>query len=298
VFDDGAPVDLPDHRGAHRLQLPQPEPPLLHYIRIDANGVLQQLQGIDIPKMVMMHDFNVTQNYVIFMDLPVCFNLRALETGLPFLFDRDAGARLGVMPRHGTNAAVRWFEIEPCYVFHAVNAHEQGDCLVIHVSRQPQAFGTSNDDYRAVARLWRWTIDLTRGTVTEQQIDDRPDNFGRIDDRLIGLNARYGYLMAMGGEGNSEEPVYGSALWKYDLRDGTCWEQSARRRRARRRAGFRSGGSRFRRGRRLDHQPVARHGIGRVQAVDHRRSGFHGPANGHRPPAATRVVRRARQLGA
>ena len=156
----------------------------------------------------------------------------------------------------------------------------------------------ANDDYRAVARLWRWTIDLNKRTVTEQQIDDRPGDFGRIDDRLIGLNARWGYLMAMGGEGNSEEPVYGSALWKYDLRDGTCWEQSARRRRARRRAGFRCGGSRFRRGRRLDHQPVARHGIGRVQAVDHRRSGFHGPANGHRPPAATRVVRRARQLGA
>ena len=68
------------------------------------------------------------------------------------------------------------------------------------------------------------TIDLTKGTVTEQQIDDRPGDFGRVDDRMIGLDARYGYLMALGGEGNSEEPVYGSALWKYDLHDGTCRE--------------------------------------------------------------------------
>jgi carotenoid cleavage dioxygenase-like enzyme len=30
--------------------------------------------------------------------------------------------------------------------------------------------------------------------------------------------------MAMAGEGNSEEPVYGSALWKYDLRTGACVE--------------------------------------------------------------------------
>jgi carotenoid cleavage dioxygenase-like enzyme len=201
-----------------------PEPPYLHYIRIGADGRLLQLEGIEIPNMVMMHDFNVTRNHVVFMDLPVCFDLGAAETGVPFKFDRDAGARLGVMPRHGTNADVRWFEIDPCYVFHPVNAHEDGDTLVLHVSRQPEAFGTSNDDYAEVGRLWKWTIDLTAGSVTEEQVDDRPGDFGRVDDRLVGLDARYGYLMAMAGEGNSEEPVYGSALWKYDLRTGACEE--------------------------------------------------------------------------
>ena len=199
-------------------------PTFLQYIRIGADGVLKQLEGIEIPRMVMMHDFNVTRNYVIFMDLPVVFNLGQLETGFPFGFQRDAGARLGVMPRNGTNSDVRWFEIDPCFVFHPVNAHEDGDSIVLNVSRQPEAFSTSNDDYAEVGRLWRWTIDLAKGTVSEQAIDDRPGDFGRVDDRLVGLDARYGYLMALGGEGNSEEPVYGSALWKYDLRDGTCWE--------------------------------------------------------------------------
>ena len=203
------------------LNMPEP---FLRYIRVSADGELQQLESIEIPNMVMMHDFQVTQNYVIFMDLPVCFNLDALATGMPFLFNRDAGARLGVMPRHGTNADVRWFEIEPCYVFHGVNSHEQGDSIVMHVSRQTEAFGSSNDDYAEVGRLWRWTIDLVKGIVTEEQIDDRPGDFGRINDRMIGLDARYGYLMALAGEGNSEEPVYGSAIWKYDLRDGTCKE--------------------------------------------------------------------------
>ena len=200
------------------------EQPFLHYIRIGADGELKQLEGIEIPNMVMMHDFQVTRNYVIFMDLPVCFNLGALEGGFPFQFNRDAGARLGVMPRNGTNADVRWFEIEPCYVFHGVNSHESGDTIVMHVSRQPEAFGSSNDDYAEVGRLWSWTIDLAKGTVTEQQLDDRPGDFGRVDDRMIGLDARYGYVMAMGGEGNAEEPVYGSAFWKYDLHNGSCQE--------------------------------------------------------------------------
>ena len=200
--------------------------PHLRYIRIGTDGELQQLEPIEIPNLVMMHDFNVTERHVVFMDLPVCFDLDALATGMPFRWRADAGARLGVMPRHGTNADVRWFEIEPCYVFHPVNAYEEGDVITIHVSRQPEAFGTSNDDYAEVGRLWKWTIDLAAGTVREEQIDDRPGDFGRVDDRLIGKDARYGYLMALAGEGVAEEPVYGSSLWKYDLRSGECWEHS------------------------------------------------------------------------
>lgn len=200
------------------------EPPYLTYIRVSPEGEVTQLEGIDIPNMVMMHDFNVTRNHTVFMDLPLCFDLEALDSGVPFRFNRDAGARLGVMPRAGTNTDVRWFEIDPCYVFHPVNAHEEANKVVLHVSRQPEAFGSSNDDYAEVGRLWRWTIDLDTDRVTEELIDDRPGDFGRVDDRKVGLDAQYGYLMAMAGEGNVEEPVYGSALWKYDLRSGRCWE--------------------------------------------------------------------------
>ena len=200
------------------------EQPFLTYHRINSDGQLIQSEGIEIPNMVMMHDFNVTRNYVIFMDLPLVLNLSLLETGVPFGFDPSAGARLGVMPRNGSNADIRWFEIDPCYVFHPVNAYDGDGKIVIHVSRQPEAFGSSSDDYAEVGRLWRWTIDLPSGTVTEEQIDDRPGDFGRVADKVVGLDAQYGYLMAMAGEGNSEEPVYGSSLWKYDLHTGACWE--------------------------------------------------------------------------
>jgi carotenoid cleavage dioxygenase len=202
------------------------EPPYLNYIRVGADGELKQQEGIDIPNMVMMHDFNVTENNIVFMDLPVVFDMDTAMAGngMPFIFNRDAGARLGVMPRHGTNADVRWFEIDPCYVFHPVNAYEDGNTIVLLVSRQPEAFGTGSDDFANVGRLWKWTIDLAAGTVTEEMVDDRPGDFGRVDERKVGLDAQFGYLMALGGEGDSEAPVYGPALWKYDLRSGQCWE--------------------------------------------------------------------------
>ena len=202
------------------------EPPYLKYIRVGADGKLKQLEGIDIPNMVMMHDFSITRNYAVFMDLPLVLDLELLSTGIPFKFDRDAGARLGVMPRNGSNADVRWFEIDPCYVFHPVNAYEDGRLIKMYVSRQPSAFAGGSDEYGNVGRLWLWTIDLDGGRVTEQEVDGRPGDFGRIDERLLGLKCNYGYLMSLGGEGISEQPVYGSTLYKYHLENGACEEHS------------------------------------------------------------------------
>ena len=198
--------------------------PYLNYIRIGADGELKQLEGIELPQMVMMHDFNITENYVVFMDLPLALDLDLLATGIPFRFKRESGARLGVMPRNGTSSDVRWFEIEPCYVFHQVNAWDKDDVITLYVSRQNSAFGADSGDYSEVGRLHRWTIDLRRGLVGEQPIDDRPADFGRVNDTMVGKESRFGYLMALDGEGNSEEPVYGPLLYQYDLHSGECSE--------------------------------------------------------------------------
>ena len=200
--------------------------PYLNYIRIGADGVLKQLEGIELPQMVMMHDFNITENYVVFMDLPLALDLDLLATGIPFRFKRESGARLGVMPRNGPSSDVRWFEIEPCYVFHQVNAWDKDGVVTLYVSRQNSAFGADSGDYSEVGRLHRWTIDLKRGSVSEQPIDDRPADFGRVNDTMVGRESRFGYLMALDGEGNSEEPLYGPRLYKYDLQTGDCAEHN------------------------------------------------------------------------
>ncbi len=193
--------------------------PYLTYYRIDPKGDLVQAEPIEIPRPVMMHDWNVTRNHVIFMDLPIVFSLE--EGG--FNFKEEAGARLGVMPRNGTNADVRWFEIEPCYVFHPLNSHEEGDKIVLHVCRLPHAMKAGLDDIGSIedttARLWKWTIDLTAGTVKEEQIDDAPADFPRIDDRKVGLKARYGYSLGMVPK--TAAPHYDRWIHKYDLEAGT-----------------------------------------------------------------------------
>ena len=199
------------------------EQPYLAYYRIDPQGQLVQFEPIEIPRPVMMHDWNVTRNHVIFMDLPIVFDMNRIASGKePLGFDADAGARLGVMPRHGTNADVTWYEIDPCYVFHPLNAYEAGDRIILHVCRQPKAMvGGMQDIVEGEddsARLWRWTIDTAKGTVTEEQLDDAPSDFPRVDDRRMGLEARYGYTMGL----VPAQPTlnYDRYLYRYDLQTG------------------------------------------------------------------------------
>lgn len=197
------------------------EPPFLRYICIGADGTVKSIEPIDIPNMVMMHDFAITRNHTIFLDLPVVFDMELLATGMPFGFKREAGARIGVMPRYGTNADIKWFEIEPCFVFHTVNAHEEGSKIILTASRFKSTMDVASDDFSEQAKLWRWVIDLATGKVTEMQLDETSGDFGRVNDGYIGLPARHGYLMEMGGDETVSEPVYGSRLLKYDLETGS-----------------------------------------------------------------------------
>ena len=198
-------------------------PPYLTYHRVSADGELVQSTEIDIPAPVMMHDFNVTDSRVVFMDLPVTFNLDlALAGTMPFAFEPDNGARLGVMPRDGGNDDVRWVEVEPCYVFHPVNAYdhpEHADRVVLDVARYPSMWADS-PDFVEMASLWRWEIDLGTSTVTETQLDDRAIEFGRVPDAHVTQPYRYGYTVAAGDPAVDDESAGRSAVIKYDMVGG------------------------------------------------------------------------------
>ena len=194
--------------------------PYLTYYRVNPVGKLVQIEPIELPRAVMMHDWNVTENHVVFMDLPIISDMNlAVATGSPFGFKPEFGARLGVMPREGSNSDVRWFDIDPCYVFHPLNSYEEGNKIILHVCRQQEAMvGGFQDIYggeTTVARLWKWTIDLELGSVKEEQIDDAPCDFPRIDDRRIGFKNDYGYFTTL--KTDVESLTIGRHLLKYDL---------------------------------------------------------------------------------
>jgi carotenoid cleavage dioxygenase len=188
--------------------------PYMTYYRISAEGELLQVEPITVPGATMVHDFNITRNHVVFMDLPAVWDLAGLEAnGLPIVWDESYGARLGVMPRNGSDKDVTWYEINPCYVFHPLNAYEDGNNIVLDVCRMDDVM---RPDVASPPLLYRWVIDQDKGTVSETQLDDRPADFPRVCDTVVGLKNRYGYLAAFA----PDLPV-AAGFMKYDLENNS-----------------------------------------------------------------------------
>lgn len=190
-------------------------PPFLTYHRLDARGELVESKQISVPGPTMMHDFAITGNHVIWLDLPVVFDAGRVGSGLPFDWDESYGARIGVMSRDG---AVRWFDVDPCYVFHVGNAHEDNGRIVLDAVRYGRDEFTSTwrnisgaADPAAVAggtSLHRWILDPATGKVTEQQRDDRDVEFPSFNEDRLGRPSRYLYA------------VTDTAVVKYDADTG------------------------------------------------------------------------------
>jgi carotenoid cleavage dioxygenase-like enzyme len=200
-------------------------PPLLTYHRADAAGNLVQSEEITVPGPTMIHDFAITEHAVVFMDLPVVCDLSLLRAKtMPYRWSDDYGARLGVMPRGGGDADVRWFDVEPCYVFHVLNAAEpRPGHLEIDVARYPHLWRDGQDAFEPTT-LHRWTVDVGAGTVKEETLDDRSLEFPRVDERRVGRPARFGYgVQTRPGRGGF---VMATTLVKYDLRSGATEEHS------------------------------------------------------------------------
>jgi carotenoid cleavage dioxygenase-like enzyme len=166
-------------------------PPFLTYHRLSAEGELVASAEIAVPGPTMMHDFAITDRHAVFLDLPMTFQLERLAEGMPFGWDDRYGARIGVMPleRPGT---VRWFDVEPNYVFHVGNAHtDSAGRVVLDAARYGAA-----DAAAGSARLHRWVLDPATGAVTEAALDDRAVEFPTLDDERVGREARYRYAVA------------------------------------------------------------------------------------------------------
>lgn len=173
-------------------------PPHLTFYRLDAAGTLVEKAEIDLPDPVMMHDFAITQDHVLFLDAPAVFDLEAALAGGP-IFDwrPERGTRLGVFARAEGPGSIRWFDIEAGYVFHFLNAFERDGAIHLDGCRQHRLEMGLDERGRSdvvLPHLTRWTIDPVAGVVKQEQLDDDIADFPRIDERRTGLPNDVGYL--------------------------------------------------------------------------------------------------------
>ena len=72
--------------------------------------------------------------------------------------------------------------------------------------------------------LERWHLDGHGGAVKEERLDDRGQEFPRVDERRVGLPHRYGYAVAVA----ESDGIVGteSVLIRHDLERGTSSSRS------------------------------------------------------------------------
>ena len=147
----------------------------------------------------------------------------------------ELGTRVGILPRYGTGADVRWFEVETGHVQHFWNAWEEGDQIVFSGSVLRHAdFGMESGDLdqssadATAGRPGEFRVDTGAGTATWSYTDDLGGDFCRFDDRRTGRASRYRYMSAFLGAND----VIGDfdTVVKYDDATGvrTVWHAGDR----------------------------------------------------------------------
>jgi len=199
--------------------------PYVTYHVADAAGNLVHSQVIDVPGPTMIHDFAISRNYAIFLDLPVVFSIEdAMKGGMPFSWDPSYGARIGLLHRDAARRGEqpRWFDVDMCYIFHIMNAWDDGadgNSVWLDAGRHASMWQGGADKFEP-CYLWRWRFDLATGTVHEEQLDDREHGFPRIDDRRCGLQNNVGWAVT-GRDPKVRDMDGSSGVLKYNLRNGS-----------------------------------------------------------------------------
>jgi carotenoid cleavage oxygenase len=200
--------------------------PWLRYHVVDAAGQLTRTEEIAIGGPAMIHDMGLTDSWVVVMDLPVLFDFEMVQAGasLPYRWFPDHPARIGLVPRSGTGADTVWIDVDPCFIFHPLNAYDADDGrvvfdVVVHQSMFAVAQDGPTSDAPSV--LERWILDPTARSCSRSVVDDRSQEFPRADERRAAAPHRYGYTLVSSIEGLGALDDAPAFVHKYDLVAGT-----------------------------------------------------------------------------
>lgn len=183
------------------------EAPYMHYGEVSAAGVLTNYIDVELPGSRLPHDMAFTEHYAIVNDCPMFWDPDAMAAGFYApRFHPELPTRFGIISRGGTSDRIRWFEAEPTFVLHWINAYEDGDEIVLdgffqqNPSPRPRPDATFEENLYRYLDLhsmksipYRWRFDLSTGTTTEGPLHDEILEFGMINGTHGGRPYRYSY---------------------------------------------------------------------------------------------------------
>lgn len=209
--------------------------PAMTYHVVDAQGCVKRSDTFTAPYAAMVHDFAVTRDYVLFPVFPLTFDLNRLaQLGSPFAFESGAGAFIGVLGRGAPVSEIRWIEAPVCFVFHYLNAWNEGSLITFDAIDFPVApnFPDINGQLpgfdAAQGKLTRWRLDLRTSQIDRNVILSVPAEFPRIDDRYAMERHRHGFLATASSRQRGDGGLF-HEISHFDFATGTQqrWDAGA-----------------------------------------------------------------------
>ncbi len=207
--------------------------PYMHYGVLDKDGRQVHYTPVPLPGPRLPHDMIFSENYSILNDFPLFWDGDLLEKGYHAARMHDLPSRFAILPRYGSEADIRWFEADPTYVLHFLNAYEEGDEIVMDgyfqevpmpepLAGQPKGMDRMMaylDEHSFKSKLHRWRFNLKTGETSEGHLDDRVLEFGVINNRYAGRKNRYCYS-------TTTKPGWFlfNGFVKHDLETGESWQ--------------------------------------------------------------------------
>jgi carotenoid cleavage dioxygenase-like enzyme len=195
----------------------------------DPDGALVRRETFDAPYCSMIHDFALTDRFVVIPVLPLTGSIQRAMTGKPaFAWEPELGASLAIIDRARGVDSLRWAKVPTGYVFHVMNAWDDGDAVVLDVMRYPRApffpdaDGTPGQEAGAATLRWRVELSGPEPLVTETLLDDHAGEFPRFDERRAQRPYRHGWFS---GQRQRPGDIRGDCLVHLDLETGkrTTW---------------------------------------------------------------------------
>lgn len=205
--------------------------PWMSFGVVGADNELNHFTQIELPGPRLPHDMGMTENYVILHDLPIVFTEQGMKQGMWTIQQpKDQPTRFGVLPRDGRGDEIKWFETDPCYIYHVINCWEDGDEVVMHACKMiphnhmPDAKYGPYATMAAVLVLHavpvEWRMNMVTGEVRSRQLDDRLGEFPVVNQDWVGQKGRHSYHVSL----EDTDKLLFDGLLKYDLETGACVE--------------------------------------------------------------------------
>ncbi|KAM0054745.1 putative 9-cis-epoxycarotenoid dioxygenase [Helianthus debilis subsp. tardiflorus] len=179
--------------------------PYLKYFKFTKDGKKSPAVDIQLDVPTMMHDFAITENYVVLPDQQVVFKLEEMaKGGSPVVYDNNKMSRFGILSKNATTSDdIIWVDSPETFCFHFWNAWEEpetNEVIVIGSCMNPpdSIFNDNNNNDHLECILSEIRLNLKTGKSTKSPILQGSNHLnleaGMVNSYKLGRKTRFAYL--------------------------------------------------------------------------------------------------------